>query len=441
MGASSSHSLRRAWLWPALLAGVICVLVVLSGQAPVKAGSGAGSNSVFMPYVSLPRAPQIELTPFAVGFDNITIMDITNAGDERLFVAGREGKVWIVYPDGTVDPTLFLDVTNLVQHEVNFEQGLLGLAFHPDFPNTPYFYFTYTSPGHIYLTRGTVDPAHPNVADPRSLRSMMRIAKPPASGGPSPVHNAGDLTFGPDGYLYIPVGDGGPDPYDPLGVPGDPFNNAQRRDTMLGSILRIDVDPTRGLPQDCGLTNLYSIPPSNPWIGDNGCDEIWAVGLRNPWRINFDALNGDLYIADVGEWQREEVNYLPGGTPGGANFGWHCYEGNVNYAAQHPEIASTCNANTQYVFPVHEYNHSQGECSIIGGLVYRGEAYPSLYGRYFFGDWCSGRLWTMARLGNRWQVDPAGRTVVMYSTFGTDIHGELYGGGYANGTLYKLVVR
>ncbi|HMT21101.1 MAG TPA: PQQ-dependent sugar dehydrogenase, partial [Promineifilum sp.] len=236
----------------------LALLLIRDARAGLPQRDSAASGKLFLPYVGSPRPPQIGLVPFAVGFDNITIMDISHAGDERLFVANREGKVWIVYPDGTIDPTLFLDVTDKVQHERNFEQGLLGLAFHPDFPATPYFYIAYTSPAHIQIVRGQVKASNPNVADSQKFITLMSIKKPDASGGPSPVHNAGDLAFGPDGYLYIPVGDGGPDPYDPMGVPGDPNNHSQRRDTLFGSILRIDPDPARGLQQDCGVSNFYS---------------------------------------------------------------------------------------------------------------------------------------------------------------------------------------
>jgi glucose/arabinose dehydrogenase len=419
-------------------------MITTGASRPTLAGSAAqaGDNFLYMPYVERPAGPpQIEMTPFVAGFDGITIMDIAHAGDERLFIANREGKVWIVYPDGTIEPTPFLDMTKEVQHEVNFEQGFLGLAFHPDFPDTPTFYFAYTSPAHIQIVRGAVDPAHPNVADRNSLRTLMSIQKPQASGGPSPVHNAGDLTFGPDGYLYIPLGDGGPDPYDPAGIPGDPNNHAQRRDSLFGSILRIDPDPAEGRPPDCGLSGApYSIPFDNPWLDDNGCDEIWAKGLRNPWRIAIDPLNSDFYIADVGEWHNEEVNFYPGGMLGGANFGWHCWEGTLDYTTVHPSLADDCGGDTTFTFPIHEYDHSQGECSIIGGRVYRGSQYPRLYGRYFFGDWCSGRLWTMVREGGQWRVDPAGRLPINFSTFGEDVNGELYGAGYGTGILYKISV-
>lgn len=441
MGATPVH-LRR-WLGLALPLVIITLILVAGRQAGANAtipGEATTTGRLYLPYVGTVRPPQIELVPFTAGFNNISIMDISHAGDERLFVANREGKVWIVYPDGTIDPTLFLDVSGQVQHEVNFEQGLLGLAFHPNFPATPYFYIAYTSPSHIQIVRGQIKATNPNVADPQKYINMMSIKKPEASGGPSPVHNAGDLAFGPDGYLYIPVGDGGPDPYDPKGVPGDPNNHAQRRDTLLGSILRIDPDPTRGFPQDCGVSNSYSIPMTNPWLGDDGCDEIWAKGLRNPWRMAIDPLTGDFYITDVGEWLHEEVNVYPGGVPGGGNFGWHCWEGTTDYTTIHPELADDCQAGTQFIFPVHEYDHSQGECSIIGGRVYRGTQFPTLYGRYFFGDWCSGRIWTMVRQGGQWRVESAGRPNIPFTTFGEDVHGELYGAGYASGVLYKLVV-
>ncbi len=225
---------------------------------------------------------------------------------------------------------------------------------------------------------------------------------------PSPVHNAGDLTFGPDGYLYIPLGDGGPDPYVATNVPGDPLNNAQRRDTMLGSILRIDVDENGLTGADCGESG-YTIPPGNPFTNVNGCDEIWATGLRNPWRIDFDPANGALYVADVGEWRREEINVLPAGVGSGANFGWHCYEGTVDYKAtwdpdQFAGYFKDCGPRENYVFPAFEYDHSQGECSLTGGMVYRGENYPFFSGNYLYTDFCTGRIWALSQAYNGdWQ--------------------------------------
>lgn len=438
MLASSLPLWRRFWLLPVFLLGVVWITAGSKGNA-VTAEPAA--HKIFMPFIDESRPVQLGLVPFTFGFENKTITAIKHAGDERLFIAGREGKIWIVNPDGSINPEPFLDISKQVAYGSNFEQGLLGLAFHPQYPQVPYFYVAYTTPRHIQIARLSVDPTNYNLADPSSLRTFMSIEKPEASGGASPVHNAGDLAFGPDGYLYIPLGDGGPDPYDPKGVPGDPFNNSQRRDTLLGSILRIDPDPTRGLPRDCGTSDLYSIPRDNPFLNDSGCDEIWATGLRNPWRMSIDPLNGDFYIADVGEWLREEVNYYPSTAPGGANFGWHCWEGDIDYTTIHPEVANTCRPETTYVFPVHQYDHANGRCSIIGGKIYRGQKYPGLYGRYIFGDWCNGELWTLYRDNEQWRTEFAGKHLVAYSTFGEDVHGELYVGGYANGHLYKVILR
>ncbi len=444
MGASSIRPIRLLlWLVLPLLA-----LFAALGPGGAVADTPATGNNIYLPFAVRPPDPQLEFVPFATGLGNKTITDIANAGDERLFVTGRAGEVWIVFPNGAVAPELFFDATNLVQlgadgPENDFEQGFLGLAFHPDYPATPYFYFAYTTPRTVAVARARVSATNPNKVEHGSTSILLSIRKPEkdAEGNLSAVHNAGDLAFGPDGYLYIPIGDGGPDPYDPWGVPGDPNNHSQRRDTLFGSILRIDVNARNGQPQDCGLNNLYTIPPGNPWTGDDGCDEIWAKGLRNPWRIAIDPLNGDMYIADVGEWLREEISFHPGGAAGGANYGWHCWEGNVNYAALFPQFAKNCPAGTTYTPPIYEYSHSQGECSIIGGLVYRGAKYPRLYGRYFFGDWCSGRLWTMQRESGQWKVYPAGDTVLAYSTFGEDMHGELYAGAYMVGTLFKVNVK
>lgn len=442
------NNTARKWRWVWLAGPMVAMMVALWVGGEARATTAGPDQTEAQGRVNLPIVidaplvpPQIKLVPFVNGFENKSITVITHAGDERLFIANREGKIWIVNPNGSINAGLFLDISTRVRYQDNFEQGLLGLAFHPDFPNTPYYYVAYTTTIHLEIARGVVNPATPNVSDAKSLQVFMRIRKPDASGGASPVHNAGDLTFGPDGYLYIPIGDGGPDPYDPMGVPGDPNNNSQRRDNLLGSILRVDPDPTRGLPPDCGTSNLYSIPRDNPWLNDDGCDEIWSMGLRNPWRISIDPLNGDMYIADVGEWIREEIDFIPGNSPGGYNFGWHCWEGTLDYSQVAPEYGPACSKLTNVTFPVHEYGREPNRCSVIGGKIYRGSKYPSLYGHYFFGDWCSGELWTMVREDGQFKVEKAGLQRILFTTFGEDVHGELYGAGYANGTLYKIEVK
>ena len=306
---------RARWLWLAL---PLLALVIVLAASGADASDDATPSKIYMPLVRVePLPPQFDFTAL-VDLGDLTITDIANAGDERLFVATREGVVHIVYPNGSVAPEPFMDVRHLVQlgadgNENDFEQGFLGLVFHPDYPTNPYIYFAHTTPRTMTVTRVAVSPTNPNKVNNQTLQPLLFERKPDKdeNGTPSAVHNAGDLTFGPDGYLYIPIGDGGPDPYDPWGVPGDPNNHAQRRDTLFGSILRIDVNPTRGIAADCGISGRYSIPRDNPWLGDDGCDELWAKGLRNPWRIAIDPLNGDMYMGDVGEWQREEVNYWP----------------------------------------------------------------------------------------------------------------------------------
>lgn len=454
MGASPLSTLRRTWL---LLLPALLLIPIAGGRAALGQSSGPTSErqesvpqivqadrKLFLPMLSVPRPPQVELQPFATGFNSDTITDIAHAGDGRLFVVLRQGIVQIVYPDGRIEPTPFLDISGDVATH-NWEAGLLGLAFHPDFPNTPYVFLTYTDMQYLNVARMSLKPGNPNQVDPGSKRPLIGIKKSPTGGGFSPVHNGGDLAFGPDGYLYIPTGDGGPDPYEPNGVPGDPYNNAQRGDRLLGKILRIDVDPTRGLKPDCGSkANYYSIPRDNPFVGTAACDEIWASGLRNPWRMSFDRLTGDLYIGDVGEWRYEEINVVPAGAGAGYNFGWHCYEGTYNYAANIPQFAGQCGPATNYVTPTHQYDHSNDGCSVIGGFVYRGRLYPAFQAYYLFADFCTGELWAMSRnTAGRLQVGMAGITSLPYSTFGEDVNGELYAGGWGKSplTLYRVVLR
>ena len=253
------------------------------------------------------------------------------------------------------------------------KRGLLGLAFHPDYENNGYFYLNYTgSGGDTRVSRFSVS-SDPDVADANSEVVLFIQDQPEAN------HNGGNLEFGPDGYLYIGLGDGGG--FDDLD------NNAQDTSQLLGKMLRIDVDNG----------NPYGIPDDNPFIGPDGIpDEIWAIGLRNPWRYSFDALTGDLWIADVGQNIWEEINKQPASSAGGENYGWRCYEGDVSFNT------SGCAPIENYVFPVYDYSHANNNCSVTGGFVYRGNEMPEHYGKYFFCDYCSGTFWTLTEDGGNY---------------------------------------
>jgi glucose/arabinose dehydrogenase len=361
----------------------------------------------FFPQIAGAAAPHITLQTFATGLDYpVDIVNTGVAGDTRLFIVEQAGIIRIVNSAGVVSGTPFLSLEAQVLGGGGGEQGLLGLAFHPDYENNDYFYIYYnTNDGNIRLSRFTVS-ADPNVADPDSETVIMTISHPTYTN-----HNGGGLRFGPDGYLYISVGDGGSG--------GDPNNNAQNLNSYLGKILRINVDS--GSP--------YSSPGDNPFVGVAGLDEIWAYGLRNPWRISFDRSGGDLYIADVGQGAREEVNVQDSTSNGGENYGWRCYEGKAPYNL------SGCSGS--YVAPVIDYTQDAGRCSITGGYVYRGSDYPDLVGEYVFTDFCSGQIYTL---------DSGATTAVLradvdggLSTFGEDIDGELYVANLNEGKIYKIV--
>ena len=434
-----------------LALGFLSLLILISlGQKfsqsgetnPVEAASeGSGTTYLPMLKVSGPYpAESINIEPFVTGLQTDTITEIKHAGDSRLFIAEREGYIRVVQPDGTVLPTPFLDISGPTLATDNWEQGLIGLEFHPNYAANGYFYIMYTTEPNsaIRVMRYTVS-ADPNVANPSSGQLFFDIAKPISGDGqPSKVHNGGSMHFGPDGYLYISIGDGGPDPWIGNNLPGDPFNNSQRLNTLLGKILRIDVN---GNDPECGTAN-YSIPPSNPYAGTSGskCDEIWASGLRNPWRMSFDRLTGELYIGDVGEWQFEEINYQPAGSEGGENYGWHCFEGTLNYVLLHPEIGPDCQQPLEnYTFPIFEYPHGSPCSSVTAGYVYRGYDFPEIYGQYIFGDFCTGRVWRTALVDGVWETALVADLQVGISTFGEDVDGELYIGSFMTGTVYRIV--
>lgn len=335
----------------------------------------------------------------------------------RLFILEQNSGKILILKNESILSTPFLNIGSLLS--TGGERGLLGLAFHPNYPNNGFFYVNYTNTsGNTVIARYTIS-ANPDLADPSSAQTVLTIDQPFSN------HNGGIIAFGPDGYLYIGTGDGGSG--------GDPGNRAQSGNTLLGKILRIDIDG--GSP--------YAVPPDNPFVGSPDFrDEIWAYGLRNPWRFSFDKQTGDMFIGDVGQNIWEEVDFQPASSNGGENYGWRCYEGN------HAFNTTGCGSSADYVFPIHEYSHGSGDCSITGGHVYRGCAMPDMGGTYFFGDFCSGRIWSfkydganMTEFTNRTaELAPgSGLAINMISSFGTDIRGEIYILDYGDGEIYKIV--
>ncbi len=323
-------------------------------------------------------------------------LDIQSASDDsgRLFIVEKAGIIRI-YQEGELLKPPFLNIVSRV-NDLDREQGLLGLAFHPAYTQNGYFYVNYIdSAGDTVISRFH---AQDNTADRNSETILLKIHQPYTN------HNGGALAFGPDGHLYLGLGDGGGS--------GDPFGNAQNTNSLLGKILRIDVD--HGSP--------YSIPSDNPFG-----NEVWAYGLRNPWRISFDRLSGDLWIADVGEANWEEINYLPAGSAGGVNFGWSIMEGTHGY-----------DGTTQLSlrWPVAEYGHAQG-CSVTGGYVYRGSM-PEWDGIYLYGDYCTGFIWGTIVSNTRAQTELLFRSGQIITSFGQDQAGELYLAS-DSGEVYKLV--
>lgn len=351
----------------------------------------------------------------STGQTNVTT--ITHCGDNRVFVTRQTGIINWFNPFNSGSGT-FLNISSQVNSSGN-ERGLLGLAFAPDYAESGHFYVNYTATGGATrISRFTVSAGDPNVADAGSEQILLTISQPFSN------HNGGNIVFGPDGYLYIGMGDGGSG--------GDPNNNAQNNQSLLGKMLRIDVSGGGD----------YSIPASNPFYGDNDpnnsvLDEIWAKGVRNPWRFSFDRLTGDLWIGDVGQNIEEEVNFQPASSAGGENYGWRCYEGNLTYNT------SGCQAQSNYVFPIFTYDHSTPNgCSITGGFVYRGTLSQELYGRYLVADYCSGRIWSILREDENTftSLDHGQYSTFQYSTFGEDQYGEVYLGAQ-NGNIYRLSIQ
>ncbi len=357
---------------------------------------------------SVPDLSAVRIELRAVAGDLALPVGLANAGDgsRRLFVIEKRGKIRIIQ-GGELLPTPFLDLTDRV-NSGSSERGLLGLAFDPAYATNGYFYVNYTGrQGQTVISRFSVTD-DPNYADPASEIVVLEVEQP------APNHNGGHLAFGPDGYLYIGLGDGG--------GAGDTFGNGQNSRALLGKMLRIDV---HALP--------YAIPPDNPFVGNSeALPEIWATGLRNPWRYSFDRATGDLYIADVGQNQFEEINWQPASSPGGQNYGWPITEG------LHCFSSRTCDL-TGLIQPIAEYDHSLG-CSITGGYVYRGQMFPSLVGIYFFGDFCSGTIWGLTHASDgTWQTVELLQSGLSLSSFGEDEEGELYIADMQGGAIFQII--
>ncbi|HVF41899.1 MAG TPA: PQQ-dependent sugar dehydrogenase [Pyrinomonadaceae bacterium] len=353
--------------------------------------------------------PTLALGPPVGGFT--APVGVTNAGDGsgRLFVVEQGGRVRVV-KSGAPLPTPFLDISARISS--GGERGLLGLAFAPDYARRGYFYVNYTNPaGNTVVSRFRRSAANADLADPASEQVVLTIAQPFAN------HNGGQLAFGRDGYLYVGMGDGGDG--------GDPGNRAQNPLELLGKILRIDVET--------GRPYTYTAPASNPFVGRAGFrPEIWALGVRNPWRFSFDRLTADLFIADVGQGSLEEIDFQPAASHGGENYGWRIMEGTRCF---NPNPCSV----TGLTLPVVEYDHGAGNCSVTGGYVYRAAAFPRMRGLYFYGDFCSGRIWALRNVSPAWTSTLLLDAAFQISAFGEDEAGNVYVLGYNTGQLFQLL--
>lgn len=360
-----------------------------------------------MAFIFNGKSQAVDAVLFADGFSQP--LAIENAGDDRLFVVEREGVIKILNADGTTEPIPFLDIT--AQVATTGEGGLSSVAFHPDYLTNGYFYVHYTDlNSDSQVSRFSVDSGDPNLADPASEFSILELEQPFAE------HNIGTLKFGPNGLLYVGSGDGGSG--------GDPGNRAQDLQTLFGKLLRIDVDNPDG-------GNNYGIPADNPFVGDpNAFDEIWAYGLRNPWKFSIDIDDNTIWIGDVGQGEIEEVNKQDLDT-GGINYGWRCYEGNQQFNTQ------GCPPASEIAFPYHQYSSGPGatDCAVTGGYVYRGSLYPNFQGLYFYADFCSASVRSLDDIGFLIDHGSFSNTLV---SFGEDVNRELYLISISTGRIFQI---
>lgn len=409
-------------LFTLVLIALVCggVFLLLSSQIASPPGETnvilSTPEPTAMPILTRDAPPRSELytwTLIAEDFDSPlgVVRPPDNSG--RLMVVEQQGLIFVVQPDGRTEPTPFLDISDLLPAGVFLgsytEQGLLGMAFPPDYSASGRFYISYTNfEGDSVIARYNVG-TNPDEADTTSSQIILKVDQPFVD------HNGGNIVFGPDGMLWIGFGDGG--------NVNEPNTRSLDPTLMLGKMLRIDVSG-----------NEYTIPADNPFVGTPSTSpEIWASGLRNPWRFTFDRSTGDLYIGDVGQWNWEEVNFQPASSRGGENYGWSAYEGTHIYL-------ENVTIDEPVAMPFYEYPHVDG-CSVTGGYVYRGKALPELEGYYFFGDYCNGMIWTSYRDTNgEWQTTPFMDTEFVISSFGEDTDGELYLVDY-KGAIYQLTLQ
>jgi glucose/arabinose dehydrogenase len=414
-----------------LAIGAVCVLVgacaepdasPTPGVTPTVAATSAPAqpSATASPSVASTPGPPATVPPVAADPPEVVLAAVGSGLDDpigiapapggRLLINERRGRVQLLDP-ASGDLELVLDIDDRVLGDG--ERGLLGLALHPDWPDDPRAFVHYTDGvGRTVVSTFAMTSAEPLRLDPASEAVLLRVDQPYAN------HNGGQLSFGPDGYLYLGLGDGGSG--------GDPLGHGQNRDTLLGSVLRLDVD---AVPDGAG----YAIPPENPFADGGGAPETFVYGLRNPWRLSFDRLTGELWIADVGQGAYEEVNRLDPATNAGANLGWNVMEGAHCYGA------ADC-ATDGLTLPLAEYGHDLG-CSVTGGYVYRGEDVAGLSGWYLFSDYCSGLLFGVPSDADGVGIAPRvlAETELAVSAFGEDADGELYVADIASGTVYRIV--
>jgi glucose/arabinose dehydrogenase len=377
---------------------VFCLTVVVM----VSLATGASAAQP-QPQASIP--PNVILQPVISGLTEPVFATSAGDGSGRFFIVQKTGQI-LILKGRNLNATPFLDVSSIVK-TAGGEQGLLGLAFDPHYATNGYFYIAYTNQstvGDDVLARYKVSSGNPDVANPSSAQILLTVSEPEQN------HNGGMIAFGPDGYLYFGLGDGGGG-----GDNHGTIGNGQDKTTLLGKILRLDVS-----------TVPYTVPPTNPFYNSaTAKKEIWAYGVRNPWRFSFDKSTGDLYIGDVGQDTQEEIDFQPSGSAGGQNYGWRIREGNLCY-----NPPTGCVSPPAYVAPVVVYNHGANDsigCAVTGGYVYRGSAFPGLVGVYLYGDYCSGNLWGLYKnASNQWVTKLIKSTGYNISSFAQDEQGELY---------------